>query len=107
MDFLTEAAILLCFAIFAAPIFLWLRERAEPHPLPEGETILSIAFKRLRHTISTVREYREFIKYMIAFLIYNDGILMTLNFAAIFGAAGFSPTGAATMRAFMPRHFRR
>lgn len=77
------------FAIFAVPIFLWLREKAEPTPLPAGETIFSMAFKRLRHTISTVREYREFVKYMVAFLIYNDGILMTLNFAAIFGAVMF------------------
>ncbi len=86
---LTLVVTAIYFAIFAAPIFLWLRERAEPTPLPIGETIFSIAFKRLRHTISTVREYREFIKYIIAFLIYNDGILMTLNFAAIFGAVMF------------------
>ncbi len=77
------------FAIFASPIFLWLRERAEPEPMPEGENYLTIAFKRLKHTVSTVREYREFIKYIIAFLIYNDGILMMLNFAAIFGAVMF------------------
>jgi UMF1 family MFS transporter len=63
------------FAIFASPIFLWLRERAQPEPMPEGETYLTIA--------------REFIKYIIAFLIYNDGILMMLNFAAIFGAVMF------------------
>ncbi len=77
------------FAIFATPLFLWLRERAEPEPMPEGENYLTIAFKRLKHTISTVREYREFIKYIVAFLIYNDGILMMLNFAAIFGAVMF------------------
>ncbi len=77
------------FAIFASPLFLWLRERAEPEPMPEGENYITIAFKRLKKTVSTVREYREFIKYIIAFLIYNDGILMMLNFAAIFGAVMF------------------
>ena len=77
------------FAVFASPLFISLRERAEPKALPVGETVFSLAFKRLRHTISTVRQYREFIKYMIAFLIYNDGILMMLNFAAIFGAVMF------------------
>jgi len=77
------------FAVFASPLFFWLRERAEPTPMPVGENVFSLALKRLRHTVSTVREYREFIKYMIAFLIYNDGILMMLNFAAIFGAVMF------------------
>lgn len=79
----------LYFAIFATPLFLWLRERAESKDLPAGENYLALAFKRLRHTIKSVREHREFIKYMIAFLIYNDGVLMAINFAAIFGVVMF------------------
>jgi UMF1 family MFS transporter len=74
------------FAASAAPLFLWLKERAEPQPLPAGENYLSLAFKRLSSTIRTVRHYREFLKFMVAFLIYNDGIIMALDFAAILGA---------------------
>jgi UMF1 family MFS transporter len=48
-----------------------------------------MAFKRLRSTFQSVRDHREFIKYIVAFLIYNDGILMAINFAAIFGAVMF------------------
>jgi UMF1 family MFS transporter len=33
--------------------------------------------------------YRDFLRFIIAFLIYNDGILMALNFAAIIGAVMF------------------
>jgi UMF1 family MFS transporter len=77
------------FAGFAVPIFLWLRERAQPQPLPDGENYLSIAFKRLWKTIKTATQFREFIKFMIAFLIYNDGIIMALDFAAIIGAVLF------------------
>jgi UMF1 family MFS transporter len=77
------------FAIFAIPIFLWLRERAQPQPLPEGENYLSVAFKRLWKTIRTAGQFREFVKFMIAFLIYNDGIIMALDFAAIIGAVLF------------------
>jgi UMF1 family MFS transporter len=74
------------FAASAAPVFLWLRERAQPQPLPQGETYLSIAFKRLGRTVRAVRSFREFLKFIIAFLIYNDGILMILDFGAILGA---------------------
>ena len=35
------------------------------------------------------RSYKEFIKYMVAFLIYNDGIMMLMDFAAIIGATLF------------------
>jgi MFS transporter, UMF1 family len=77
------------FALFSIPLFSWLRERAEPQQMPDGETYFSIAIKRLKHTFQSVRDYREFIKYIVAFLIYNDGILMTINFAAIFGVVMF------------------
>jgi UMF1 family MFS transporter len=79
----------LYFAVFAAPLFLWLRERAERQPMPPGETYLTVARERLQRTFRSVKEHREFVKFMIAFLIYNDGVLMTINFAAIFGAVMF------------------
>jgi len=76
----------LFFVASSLPIFFWLRERAEPQPLPPGESYLSLAFKRLARTLRTIRKFKEFIKFMIAFLVYNDGILMVMNFAAILGA---------------------
>jgi len=77
------------FAVSAAPIFLWIRERARPQQLPPGENYLTMAFKRLAKTFRSVRVYREYIKFMLAFLIYNDGIIMALDFAAILGAVLF------------------
>ena len=74
------------FAISAAPIFLWLPERAQSKPLPAGETYFSYAFKQLGQTIKTAAQFREFLKFMVAFLIFNDGVIMALNFAAIIGA---------------------
>jgi UMF1 family MFS transporter len=74
------------FAVSAIPVFVWLRERAEPQKLPPGENYLSLAFKRLARTISAVKRFKEFLKFMLAFLVYNDGILMILDFGAILGA---------------------
>ncbi|MBS3749878.1 MAG: MFS transporter [Anaerolineales bacterium] len=79
----------LYFAIFATPLFLWLREKAEHKPLQKGENYLTVAVDRLKKTFNSVRDHGEFIKYIIAFLIYNDGILMMINFAAIFGVVMF------------------
>jgi UMF1 family MFS transporter len=74
------------FALSAIPIFRWIKERAEPQQLLEGENYASLAFNRLMKTIRSVRHFREFLKFIVAFLIYNDGILMALDFAAIIGA---------------------
>jgi len=79
----------LFWAVSAAPIFLWLRERAQSQPLPPGENYLSFAFKRLRNTIQAAGRFREFVKFVLAFLIYNDGVIMALDFAAIIGAVLF------------------
>jgi UMF1 family MFS transporter len=77
------------YAVFASPLFLWLRESARSREKREGGTVVGLAIARLRQTFATVSQYHEFVKFMIAFLIYNDGVLMTVNFAAIFGAVMF------------------
>jgi UMF1 family MFS transporter len=71
------------------PLFLWLRERAEPQRVPMGKNIFQVAFERLGSTFRAVKSYKEFIKFIVAFLIYNDGIMMTMDYAAIIGAVLF------------------
>ncbi len=77
------------FALSAVPIFLWLPERAQRKSLPHGENYLSIAFKQLGETFRAASRFKEFLKFMLAFLVYNDGVIMALDFAAIIGAVLF------------------
>ena len=77
------------FAASAIPAWLWIKERAIAKELPEGETYLSVAFKRLGDTIKALGNFKDFLRFIIAFLVYNDGILMALNFASIIGAVMF------------------
>ncbi|MGQ9600163.1 MAG: MFS transporter [Anaerolineae bacterium] len=79
----------LFFALSTIPLFLWLRERAQAQPLPPGENYLTIAFQRLRNTFQATRGFKEYLKFLLAFLVYNDGIIMALDFAAIIGAVLF------------------
>ncbi len=82
----------LYFALSTIPLFRWVDERAQKQPLPAGESYFSVAFKRMGNTLKSIRHFREFLKFIIAFLIYNDGILMALDFAAIIGAVLFGMT---------------
>jgi len=77
------------FALAALPIFLWLPERAEKRKLPPGDNYWTIAIKQLKSTISAATSFKEFLKFMLAFLIYNDGVIMALDFAAILGGVLF------------------
>lgn len=70
----------------ATPLALWLKEKAQPQPLPKGENYASLAIKQVVHTVSTAGRYREMSKFMVAFLVYGCGIAIALEFAAIIGA---------------------
>lgn len=88
------------FALFALPIFLHLKEKPAMGKLPRGVALLKLPFRRIAETFRAVRNYREFGKFIIAFLVYNDGILMMLGFAAILGTVLFG-MGTEQMIVFM------
>ena len=80
------------YGLSTLPLFLFLRERSHPSPLPKGHTYFSVALKKLWDTAKSARKYKEFGKFMAAYLIFNNGIMITLDFAAIIGAVLFSLT---------------
>ena len=84
---LSFLSVALWWAIFAIPIF---RQVPEPlsatSPRSSEQNVVSLAFKRLAETIKDVRQYRELFKYLVAFLIYIDGIGTIIGVAAIYGA---------------------
>jgi len=91
----TLIATAIFFALASIPIFRWLAERAQPQKLPAGENYFSVAFKQLGETIKAARGFNEFLKFMLAYLIYNEGVIIALDFAAILGAVlfGLEQTG--------------
>ena len=74
------------FAASSIPVFLNVKQINEPEKLAAGESTFSHAFKKLGETFRDVKRYKEFIKYAISFLIYNDGIMMLMDNAAIIAA---------------------
>ena len=76
---------------FASSIqsFLLVKEKHDSEPIPAGKNVIVLAFHKLAQTFRDVKQYREFVKYTVAFLIYNDGIMMLMDFAAIIGATLF------------------
>ena len=48
--------------------------------------LLTVTFRRLGDTFSHLRNYRELLKFLISYLIYNDGIGTIIGVAVIYGA---------------------
>ncbi len=81
------------FLLASLPTFLYLRERAAPQPPLPGIRRWTIGFARLGQTFREIRRYRQLFLYLIAFLIYTDGINTVVIFSGIFAAQvlGFTP----------------
>jgi UMF1 family MFS transporter len=89
---LSFLSVALWWAIFSIPILLRVPEPATTTAtLAARETVLSVSFKRLRETLQHIRQYRELFKFLLAFMIYNDGIGTIIGVAVIYGTElGFS-----------------
>jgi UMF1 family MFS transporter len=72
--------------IFSLPTFLLLRERAQKARPSFGKSYFSEGYHRLQHTFRRIRTFRELTKFLVAYIIYNDGIETVIVMASIFGA---------------------
>ena len=81
------------YAIAVIPTFLFLRDRSIPQTLPAGETYLTVGFRQLLKTLKNMRRYRELVKLLIAFLVYNDGVVTVIYFAALYATTTVGFTG--------------
>ncbi|MCY4411685.1 MAG: MFS transporter [Caldilineaceae bacterium] len=64
-----------------------LRSRAIASALPRGQNYLSTGIKQLIETFSEAARYPHTIRFLIAYLLYNDGIQTVFAAASIFATA--------------------
>jgi len=89
---LSFLSVAIWWAVFSIPIFLRVPEPpAATEKLSHGENVFSASFKRILETLKDISQYRELFKYLLAFILYVDGIGTIIGVAAIYGAElGFS-----------------
>jgi MFS-type transporter involved in bile tolerance (Atg22 family) len=84
---LSFLSVAIWWAAFSVPIFLRVPEPpAATEKLSHGENVVSASFKRLWETLKDISQYRELFKYLLAFILYVDGIGTIIAVAAIYGA---------------------
>jgi UMF1 family MFS transporter len=91
---LSFLSVAIWWAVFSIPI---LTRVPEPPAAPSGidlakglltqlSDVISLSIDRIKETVRDIQQYRELFKYLIAFLIYNDGIGTIIGVAVIYGA---------------------
>ena len=70
------------FLVFASPLFLFFRDHKVT--FQKKPSYVKAGWMRVRETITHLRSYRQVSRFMLAFFIYNDGILTVISFASIF-----------------------
>ncbi len=90
---LSFLSVAIWWAAFSIPLFLHVPEPPAAAPRNPLDSVIRASFSRLKETLKDVQRYRELFKYLISFLIYNDGIGTIIGVAAIYGAElGFGST---------------
>ncbi|HEX2489221.1 MAG TPA: MFS transporter, partial [Blastocatellia bacterium] len=72
------------YALAVIPTFLFLRERSVKVALPPGKNYVSVGFRQLKTTFAHIKQYRDLLRLLIAFLIYNDGVVTVIYFAGLY-----------------------
>jgi len=71
---------------FSLPTFLFLRERKYGVLRNSEKISFRAGYERLLHTFRRIKSFRELTKFLVAYLIYNEGIETVIVMASIFGA---------------------
>lgn len=71
---------------FSMITFRTLKPRHAVRQMPKGESYLTVGFKQLGNTFRQIRLFPETVRYLIAYLIYNDGIQTVIVVAALFAS---------------------
>ena len=75
----------LWWALFTIPTLLGLRNRAARKSLAPGDNLLAAGLRQLGYTLGRIRRYPQTLLFLVAFLIYNDGIQTVITLAGQFG----------------------
>ena len=87
-------------AVFAVPLFAWVRD-APPLPRAGGHERTSSVAGALREVAGTFREvrrYRDAALFLLARLIFNDGLITVFAFGGIYAAGTFGMTLAEVIQ---------
>ena len=86
----TNVMVALWFAIFSIPTFIFVKK--DKKVSTSMKLIFKESFIQLKETFRHIRNYSEITKFLLARLIYNDGLITVFAFGGIYAAGTFDFT---------------
>jgi MFS transporter, UMF1 family len=86
----TNLLVAVWFLVFSVPLLLWVHED-KTRVSPRGR-IAREAYGQLRRTFAEIRKHRQTVRFLVARLIYNDGLVTIFAFGGIYAAETFDFT---------------
>ena len=83
----TNLVVAAWFLVFSVPLLLWVPE--DKSRVSVSGRVFKDAFVQLRRTFSEIRKYRQMVRFLVARLIYNDGLVTVFAFGGIYAAGTF------------------
>ncbi|UCF68616.1 MAG: MFS transporter [Acidobacteriota bacterium] len=86
----TNLLVAVWFIVFSLPLFAFVSE--DKSQVSRRGKIVRETIVQLRETITHVRRYRQIVRFLIARLVYNDGLVTIFAFGGIYAAETFGFT---------------
>lgn len=86
----TNLLVAVWFIVFTIPLWLFVREDRS-HVSPRGE-VARAAFGQLKRTFKELRRHEQIWRFLVARLVYNDGLVTVFAFGGIYAAETFGFT---------------
>ena len=87
----TNLMVAIWFIIFSIPVFMGLSGTAKVNK-SSSKNIWSDSFLEIKSTFSNIKKYKELVKFLIARIFYNDGLITIIAFGGIYAAGTFNFT---------------
>lgn len=85
----TNLLVAIWFAVFSLPIFFFLKL---PPTKPKTGPIFKNTLSSLKSTMRDIRNYRQIVRFLIARLVFNDGLVTLFAFGGVYAAGTFGFT---------------
>ncbi|MDP8208989.1 MAG: MFS transporter [Candidatus Electryonea clarkiae] len=79
----TFLSVAIWWGLFSIPLLVNVKERAIPSGSDRGG--IGMAVRRLKSTFRQIKSYKDLVRFLVAYLFFNDGIETVIIMAAIFG----------------------
>jgi UMF1 family MFS transporter len=86
----TNLLVAVWFVLFSIPIVLWVHEDRSRVARTGG--VITASYRQLVDTFGAIRKYKQMVGFLVAHLLYNDGLVTVFAFGGIYAAGTFEFT---------------